>query len=38
MGNTFPNLHQFIEIAYNNGPNIIHGGIIILSDAYDKVT
>ncbi len=38
MGNTFPKLHQVIEIAYNNDPNVIHGKIIILSDVYHKVT
>jgi hypothetical protein len=29
---------QIIGIAYNNGPNIIHGGPITSSDAYHKVT
>jgi hypothetical protein len=38
MGNTFPKLHQVIGITYNNGPNAIHGGTIISSDAYHKVT
>jgi hypothetical protein len=38
MGNTFPKLHQIIEIAYNNGPNATHGGTITSSDAYHKVT
>jgi hypothetical protein len=38
MGNTLPKLHQLIGIAYNNGPNVTHGEIIILSDAYHKVT
>jgi hypothetical protein len=37
MGNTFPKLHQVNRIAYNNGPNITHGGTITLSDAYHKV-
>jgi hypothetical protein len=36
MGNTFPKLHQIIEIAYNIGPNTIHGGTITSSDAYHK--
>ncbi len=38
MGNTPPKLHQVNEITYNNGPNIIHGRIITLSNAYHKVT
>jgi len=38
MGNTFPKLHQVIEIAYNIGLNAIHGRIITLSDAYHKAT
>jgi len=38
MGNTFPKLHQVIEITYNNGPNVIHGGIITLFDVYHKAT
>ncbi len=38
MGNTLPKLHQVIEIAYNNGPNIIHGGTITSFDAYHKAT
>jgi hypothetical protein len=38
MGNTFPKLHQVIGIAYNIGPNAIHGGTITSSDAYHKVT
>ncbi len=37
MGNTFSKLHQVIRIAYNNGPNITHGGTITLSVAYHKV-
>jgi hypothetical protein len=37
MGNTLPKLHQVIRIAYNNGPNATHGGIITLSDVYHKV-
>jgi hypothetical protein len=36
MGNTLPKLHQVIGIAYNNGPNTTHGGIITSSDAYHK--
>jgi len=36
MGNTLPKLHQVNEIAYNSGPNAIHGGTITLSDAYHK--
>jgi hypothetical protein len=36
MGNTFPKLRQIIGVAYNNGPNIIHGGIIISSGVYHK--
>ncbi len=38
MGNTFPKLHQVIEITYNNGPNAIHGGTITSFDAYHKAT
>jgi hypothetical protein len=38
MGNTFPKLHQNIEIAYNNGPNVIHGEIITSSNVYHKAT
>jgi hypothetical protein len=38
MGNTFPKLHQVIEIAYNNGQNATHGRIITLSDIYHKAT
>jgi hypothetical protein len=38
MGNTFPKLHQVIEIAYNNDPNALHGNTITSSDAYHKVT
>ncbi len=34
MGNTLPKLHQVNEIAYKNGPNAIHGGIITSFDAY----
>jgi len=37
-GNTLPKLHQISGIAYNNGPNAIHGGTITSSDAYHKVT
>jgi hypothetical protein len=36
MGNTLPKLHQVIGIAYNNDPNVIHGGVITSSDAYHK--
>jgi hypothetical protein len=36
MGNTLPKLNQVIEIAYNNGPNTIHEGTIILFDVYHK--
>jgi len=36
MGNTLPKLRQVSEIAYNSGPNAIHGGIITSSDAYHK--
>ncbi len=38
MGNTLPKLHQIIGITCNNGPNVIHGGIITLSDVYHKAT
>jgi hypothetical protein len=38
MGNTFPKLHQIIEIAYNNDPNTTHGGTISLSNVYHKMT
>jgi len=38
MGNTLPKLHQVNEIAYNNGPNTIHGGTITSSDVYHKAT
>jgi len=38
MGNTFPKLHQIIEMAYNNGPNTTHGGTITSSDVYHKAT
>jgi hypothetical protein len=37
MGNTLPKLHQIIDIAYNSGPNVTHGKIITLSDAYHNV-
>jgi hypothetical protein len=37
MENTLPKLHQVIGIAYNDGPNVIHGGTITLFDAYHKV-
>jgi hypothetical protein len=38
MGNTLPKLHQVIGIAYNNGPNVIHGRTITSFDAYCKAT
>jgi hypothetical protein len=38
MGSTLPKLHQIIKIAYNNDPNVIHGGTITSSDAYHKAT
>jgi hypothetical protein len=38
MGNTFPELHQIIKIAYNSGPNVTHGGTITSSNAYHKAT
>ncbi len=38
MGNTLLKLHQVIEIAYNNGPNVTHGGTITSFDAYHKAT
>jgi len=38
MENTLPKLHQVIRIAHNNGPNVIRGGTITLSDAYHKMT
>jgi hypothetical protein len=38
MGNTLPKLHQVIEIAYNNGPNVTHGAIITSCDVYHKAT
>jgi hypothetical protein len=38
MGNTFPKLHQVIEITYNNSQNTIHGGTITSSDVYHKAT
>ncbi len=38
MGNTLPKLHQVNGIAYNNGPNVTHGGTITSSDAYHKAT
>jgi hypothetical protein len=37
MGNTFPKLHKIIGIAYNNSPNVIHGGTITSSNAYHEV-
>jgi hypothetical protein len=36
MGNTLPKLHQVIRIAYNSGPNAIHGRTITSFDAYRK--
>jgi hypothetical protein len=38
MGNTLPKLRLVSEIAYNSSPNVIHGGIITLSNAYHKAT
>jgi hypothetical protein len=38
MGNTLPKLHQVIEIAYNSGPNVIHGRTITSFDDYRKAT
>jgi hypothetical protein len=38
MGNTLPKLHQVIGIAYNNGQNATHGGIITSFNAYHKAT
>jgi len=38
MGNTLPKLRQVSEIAYNSGPNVIHGRTITSSDAYHKAT
>jgi hypothetical protein len=38
MGNTLPKLHQVNGIAYDSGPNVIHGRTITSSDAYHKVT
>jgi hypothetical protein len=38
MGNILPKLHQVSGIAYNSGPNTIHGGTITSSDAYHKAT
>jgi hypothetical protein len=38
MGNTLPKLCQISEIAYNSGPNAIHGRTITSSDAYHKAT
>jgi hypothetical protein len=36
MGNIFPKLHQVIGIAYNNGPNVTHGGTITSFNVYHK--
>jgi len=38
MGDTLPKLYQINRIAYNNGPNITHGGTITSFDAYHKAT
>ncbi len=38
MGNAFPKLHQINGIAYNNNPNVTHGGTITSSDVYHKAT
>ncbi len=38
MGITLPKLHQLNEIAYNNGPNNIHGRIITSLNAFHKAT
>ncbi len=38
MGNTLPELHQVIGIAYNNDPNATHGRTITSFDAYHKAT
>jgi hypothetical protein len=38
MGNTLPNLHQVIKIAYNSSQNTIHGGTITSFDVYHKAT
>jgi hypothetical protein len=38
MGNTLPKLHQVNKIAYNSGPNVIHGRTITSFDAYHKAT
>jgi len=35
MGNTLPKLHQVNMIAYNTGPNVIHGGTITSSKAIE---
>jgi hypothetical protein len=32
-----PKLHEDIKIAYNNSPNVTHGGTITSSDVYHKV-
>ncbi len=36
--NILPKLHQVIRIAYNNNPNVTHGGTITSFNAYHKVT
>ncbi len=33
-----PKLHQVIEITYNTGLNVTHGGTITSFDAYHKAT
>jgi hypothetical protein len=38
MGITLPELHQVIEIAYNNSPNATHGGTVTSFNAYHKAT
>ncbi len=37
-GDILPKLHQVIEIAYNSGLNVTHGGTITSFDAYHKAT
>jgi hypothetical protein len=37
-GNTLLKLHPVTTIAYNNGPNTIHGRTIASSDVYHKAT
>jgi hypothetical protein len=38
MENTLPKLYQINGIAYNNNPNITHGGTITPFDVYHKAT